>query len=200
MDPNAQVKKDEPEEVPPVTLEWMKKITNKFKTQVRMQAEPVDELKEIVGLMKRVLESPDATFGNDGAGDFYKSEFFFKDMIDGLCTPLCTSVKTKFNKPEFADLIRQLPHLLAEILARNLDNVELLDSMKTVFDVKSKLYQNHELSEENAILSLTTDHLTNDEKTWRTSGEIGTQLDAVKIDPETKSKCWSQAKIKEKIG
>jgi hypothetical protein len=190
------VKKDEPEEVPPVTLEWMKKITNKYKTQVRMQAEPVDELKEIVGLMKRVLESKDATFGDD----FYKSEFFYKDVIDGLCTPLSTSVKTKFTKPEFADLIRQLPHLLAEILAKNLDNAELLDSIKSFFDVKSKLFQNHELSEENAILSLTTDHLTDDEKSWRTITEVGTKLDAVKIDPENKIKCWSQATITEKIG
>lgn len=162
-----------------------------------MQAEPVDELREIVGLMKRVLKDKDATFGDD----FYTSEFFYKDVIDGLCTPLNTSVKSKFNKPEFADLIRQLPHLLAEILARNLEHAELLDSIKCVFDPKNKLYQNHELSEENAILKMTTDHLTEDEKAWRTGMEVGTKLDAVKIDPENKVvKCWSQASVVEKIG
>lgn len=146
--------------------------------------------------MKRVIETKDEPFEDD----FYRSSFFHKDMIEGLCAPLAASVKTKFNKPEFADLIRQLPDLWAQILIQNLDNVDLLDSIKSVFDVKSKLYQNHELSEENAILSLTTDHLTEGEKAWRGSTEVGTQLDAVKIDPESKVKCWSQATITEKIG
>jgi len=42
--------------------------------------------------------------------------------------------------------------------------------------------------------------LTDDEKSWRTITDVGTLLDAVKIDPENKIKCWSQATITEKIG
>jgi len=86
--------------------------------------------------------------------------------------------------------------LLSSILVKNIDNAELFDSMRWIFDHKCRLYQHHCLSEENAIL-IDNSHsqMPDDERSWRESLKVGDLVDAVKIDPEQKVKCWMKAQI-----
>jgi len=49
-----------------------------------------------------------------------------------------------------------VPRLLAGVLTANICDPELVESMKCLFDHKSRLYEYHCLSEENAILMAST--------------------------------------------
>ena len=49
-----------------------------------------------------------------------------------------------------------MPRLLAGVLTANICDPELVESMKCFFDHKSRLYEYHCLSEENAILMAST--------------------------------------------
>lgn len=61
--------------------------------------------------------------------------------MDGFTTSYAKLIRTnKFSKDEFTVLIKKIPSLLAGILVANLDNAELLDNMRCIFDHKSRLF------------------------------------------------------------
>lgn len=62
-------------------------------------------------------------------------------------------IKINLNKEEFKALLPKVPRLLARLLYDNVDNLELLDGMKAIFDHKSRIYKHHHLSPENSILT-----------------------------------------------
>jgi len=104
-------------------------------------------------------------------------------------------IKINLNKEEFKALLPKVPRLLARLLYDNVDNLELLDGMKAIFDHNSRLYQHHHLSPENSILTQSPaahEHLTEEERAWRASLKEGSELEAIKIDPELKCKCWAR--------
>jgi hypothetical protein len=72
-------------------------------------------------------------------GDVAKRNFFFKEMLSGLTSTLTKVVRTKV-KPQFSDLMRELPVPLAHILANNIYDAEVLDAMAPMFDYSCKLY------------------------------------------------------------
>ena len=127
-------------------------------------------------------------------------QYFFGDGLQGFVKALCTQSKsTRFAKDEFRDLVKQLPLVIASLLVANLDNVDLVDGYKCVFDHKSKLYQSHILSEENAILiDNSGDRLAEEDREWRSKIDVGTELDAIKIDPDHGAKCWSRCSVRAK--
>ena len=103
-------------------------------------------------------------------------------------------IKSALNKEEFRAMIASLPPLLARLLYNNIDNMELHDSLACVFDHKSRIYQNHFQSTENAILTQSAaakESLSDEERTWRESLKEGSQIEAIKIDPALQCKCWA---------
>lgn len=68
------------------------------------------------------------------ADDPSKSAYFFKEFVPGLAKALAQAIKIKLNNPEFTELIRQVMPLLAVVLAANLDNLDLLEGTKCIFD------------------------------------------------------------------
>lgn len=116
----------------------------------------------------------------------------------GFTQTLAQFIKISLTKPEFLKTVKRLPHLLSSILAKNMENSELFDSMRWVFDHKCRLYQHHCLSEENAILiDNSQSQMPDEERQWREGLLVGDYIDAVKIDPEQKIKCWMKAQIQE---
>jgi len=91
-------------------------------------------------------------------------------------------------------MLGRLPPLLARLLYNNLDKLDAHDSLKSIFDHKSRLYQNHYQSTENAILTQSQaakEHLSDEERSWRESLKEGSQIEAIKIDPALQCKCWA---------
>lgn len=73
--------------------------------------------------------------------------------------------------------------------------------MKHVFDHKSRIYQYHCISEENAILlSNSADSFDEEERKWRASLKEGDSVDCLKIDSEQKATCWAKGTVKEREG
>ena len=91
-------------------------------------------------------------------------------------------------------MVNKLPELMAKLLLDNCENFELWNSLKCMFDLKAKLYQNHMLSEENAILFLkSTVQIDIGDKKWRDDLKVGSLIDCVKIEPMLETKCWGHA-------
>jgi hypothetical protein len=98
---------------------------------------------------------------------------------------LAQLIKIKLTKPEFTDLLKQIPDLLAKILVANIDNAEAVDSLKFFFDNKSRVFQYHMLADENAILVENSfDAMTEEDRLWREALQAGDRIDALKIDSE----------------
>ena len=88
--------------------------------------------------------------------------------MSGFATTIGRLIKIKINDKNFEEKIREIPKHVAAILASNINNAELWDSVKCMFDHKLRLYQYHNLCEINAnILNGSADHLSQDEKDWR---------------------------------
>lgn len=176
-----------------VTLPQMKDLLSSFKAKMRVQQEPCTELDKILTLLKHVRDDKEQILG----GHPEMADYFFKDFVSGVARTLAQQIKIKVTKPEFLVQVRQLPSLLAGILVASLDNMELCDGLACMFDPKSRLYQYHCLSEENAILMDNPEaQLPAEEREWRRALEVGAKLDALKVDPEQKVTCWSQATLK----
>ena len=79
--------------------------------------------------------------------------FFFKEWLEGVLKTLATLIKISLNKDEFRVMIPQIPPLVAEILYNNIDKKDVHEAVACIFDFKSRLYQYHYLSSENAILT-----------------------------------------------
>jgi len=119
-----------------VTLQEMKDKIGPCKGKLRTQQEPVDELRWIVTLLKEVVADQQGVFGDKDA----MRDYFIKDGLQGFAKALTTQSKqARFVKDEFTDLVKQVPALLASILVANLDNVDLVDGMKCIFDHQSRL-------------------------------------------------------------
>ena len=67
-------------------------------------------------------------------------EYFFKDFIGNFSTTITKLIKLKIDKAEFLNLLKKIPALLASILAQNIGELELVNSLRCVFDPKSRLY------------------------------------------------------------
>jgi hypothetical protein len=170
----------------------MKDVNASFKAKMRLQQEPYDELKLIRNILRESSENQDGLNADDPS----KRAYFFKEFIPGLAKTLAQVIKIKVNNHEFTELIRQVMPLLAVNLAANLDNLDLLEGTKCIFDHKSRLYQYHALSEENAILLVNSfDRLSVEEREWRQTVQVGAQLDAIKVDPDSKVKCWAKCTV-----
>lgn len=113
-----------------------------------MQKEPIEELYKIIILLNEVKVNQSAVF--DGKDEV--KEYFFKDFIGNFSTTITKLIKLKIDKAEFLNLVKRVPGLLASILAKNIGEIELINSLRCVFDPKSRLYQHHCLAEANAIL------------------------------------------------
>jgi hypothetical protein len=174
----------------------MKAMMLAFKSKMRLQQEPVAELTKIIALLEQVKDHQDAVLGgSDGV-----SKYFFKDFMDGFATTLAKLLKTKITKQDFTELMKKVPRLLAAILAANLEDVELLDNMRCIFNHKSRLYQHHCLEEENAILVANQKaYMPKEETAWREAIKEGSKLDAIKVDPEHKVRTWSRCTVKTKV-
>lgn len=109
-------------------------------------------------------------------------------------------IKIKVNNHSYLELVRRIVLLIAHIAANNIGEAELLDSIKYLFDHQSRIHKYHFLTEENAILQQTSpDAYTDEERKWRESLEVGSELDAIKIDPNQKlPKIWSKCVVKSK--
>jgi len=168
-------------------------MTTKFKAQLRLQQEPLDHLTKIIELLENVDQDSEAVLGDCEE----KRTYFFKELM-GFTQSLAQFIKISLTKPGFLKTVKRLPNLLSSILVKNIENSELFDSMRWVFDHKCRLYQHHCLSEENAILiDNSQSQMPDEEKQWRESLLAGDSIDAVKIDPEQKIKCWMKAQIQE---
>lgn len=126
------------------------------------------------------------------------AEFFFKDFLSGLAKTLAQLIKITLAKEEFRVMLGTVPPLLAHILFNNLDNMDVHDSLKCIFDHKSRLYQYHYQSNENSILTQSQavkENLSEEERSWRESLKEGSQLEAIKVDPGLKCKCWATCTV-----
>lgn len=121
-------------------------------------------------------------------------EHFFKAFLTVVLKALTSLIKSVLTKEEFREMVGRVPGLLARVLFNNLGNVELHDSLKCIFDHKSRLYQNHFQSAENAILTQSSalrEALSEEERSWREALKEGSQIEALKVDPDLQCKCWA---------
>jgi predicted nucleotidyltransferase len=68
------------------------------------------------------------------------AEFFFKDFMNGFVTTLGRLIKIKINDKKFEDILRDVPKIIASILASNIGNADLWESVKCLFDHKTRIY------------------------------------------------------------
>lgn len=126
--------------------------------------------------------------------------WFLKDGVEGVSKTLAQLIKIKVNNYAYLELVSKIVLLMAQVAAQNTAEPELFDSIKFLFDHQSRIYKYHFLTEENAIL-LQIDPATYsaEERAWRESLEVGSELDAIKIDPNQKfQKVWSRCQVKSK--
>lgn len=125
-----------------------------------------------------------------------------KDGAEGVSKTLSQLIKIKVNNYSYLEMVGRIVVLMAHIAAQNTADPDLFDSIKYLFDHQSRIYKYHFLTEENAIL-LQIDPATYspEERAWREALEAGSELDAVKIDPNQKfQKVWSRCQVKSKKG
>jgi hypothetical protein len=167
-----------------------------FKSKMRLSNEPKEQLAEVITILENVALNQEILSPED---EPKLCEYFFDDFMGIFSDSLVKHCKTDLKNQGFKDLLPKLPPLLAKILAANATDVDLVDSMKCIFDHKAKLYQHQFLSDENAILKQgSLEEMSKEEKEWRQALEVGSKLDALKIDPEQKVKCWGPATVKSK--
>ena len=135
-DPAA--KSTNPEEAPQykVTLQEMKDMGNQFRSKMRMQQEPRKELGQIITVLEQVAANQETIFADNQA----LSDYFFKEFISCVTKSLTQLIKIKLNNSEFLEQVALVPGPLARILAANVNNMELIDGIKCIFDHKSRLY------------------------------------------------------------
>ena len=157
---------------------------------MRLQREPVEELRKVLETVDAVTKNQAQLF--EGKPD--AEAYFFKAFLSGLTKALATLTKITLTKEEFRLMLGTVPPLLARLLFNNLENVDAHESLNCIFDHKSRLYQYHYLSSENAILTqgqAAKENLSDEDRSWRESLREGSQLEAIKIDPGLKCKCWA---------
>lgn len=81
-----------------INLQKMKDMLNQFKSQMRLQQEPIKELSRIIAFLKEVISNQEDVLSIEG-------DFFFKDFLSGFAQSLAQLIKIKLTKPEFAALI-----------------------------------------------------------------------------------------------
>ena len=116
---------------------------------MRLQQEPVKELQNIIDTLSAVAKHQEVVFKDKADLE----TFFFKEWLEGVLKTLATLIKISLNKDEFRVMIPQIPPLVAEILYNNIDKKDVHEAVACIFDFKSRLYQYHYLSSENAILT-----------------------------------------------
>lgn len=161
---------------------------------MRLQQEPVEELRAVLDTIEAVNKDQAQLF--EDKPDV--ARFFFKDFLSGLTKPLAQNVKVTLAKEEFRLMLGTVPPLLARLLFNNLDNSQAHESLEPIFDHKSRLYQYHYQSTENSILTQSQaakESLSDEERSWRESLKEGSQLEAIKIDPGLKCKCWATCTV-----
>lgn len=98
-------------------------------------------------------------------------------------------------------MVRQISQALPYIAITNLKSAELVDSIKFMFDHSTRLHKYHFLTEENAILKVVNpESYSEEERAWREALDVGSELDAVKLDPSDHlGKMWSKCIVKSKF-
>jgi hypothetical protein len=140
-----------------------------------------------------VNKDQESVFAEKGA----LRNYFFKDFVGGFTSTLALQIKLTVKNEEFTKLLTEVPDVLAQLLSNNIEDAELLDGMKCIFDHESRIYKFHCLAEIGTKTK--TEELPAEpsevDKGWRQTIDIGDVLDAVKTDPEQKIKCWARAKV-----
>ena len=128
-------------------------------------------LEQVIEIFKHVnkVGAAKAFEGKEAVATFYVETF-----APQVVRVLVQSVKAKLNGKKFGALLPQLPPLIAKVLYDHCDNLELWSGMKTLFDPKSRIYQYHCLSEENAVLLETCSaSFSDEERKWRDQLDVG---------------------------
>lgn len=93
-------------------------------------------------------------------------------------------------------MVHMMPQMMAKLLVDNIENFELWNALKCMFDIKSKMYQNHALGEVNSILFTNSNVPYNDDEgNWRNELKEGSLVDCVKIEPMMEIRCWARAVV-----
>ena len=178
-----------PAKVLDLTEESLKDLKTKFKSKMSLSQEPLDEFKRIIEILQAVAQSQAEVFRDKPELE----AFFFKEWLEAVVFALATLIKTNLTNEQFRVSLQEVPPLIAQILLNNLTNIYAHKALASAFDVKSKIYQNHYLSEENAILAQTKkpeESLSVEDKEWRDALKEGDGIEAIKVDPGLKCKCW----------
>ena len=92
--------------------------------------------------------------------------------------------------------------LLAGIAVKEIgrDNSDMADAMRYLFDPSAPLHQNLFQSDEKNIIEIQYDpnvaeRLPEEERLWRKSLQVGSQVDALKIDFDRNIKVWAKAYV-----
>ena len=132
---------------------------------MRLQQEPTDLFEQSLEIFRFVNKV--------GAIKAFESKeavatFFFEEFTPQVVRVIVLNVRAKLNSKKFESMLLQLPPLVAKILYDHCDNLELWSGLKSLFDPKSRLYQFHHLSEENAVLLETcAASFSDEERKWR---------------------------------
>jgi hypothetical protein len=175
----------------------MEAMTKAFKGKLKLQQEPVAETQKLITLLEQAVVNQEALFaGNEAA-----SKYFLKEVVPGFARTLALNIKIAAKNQEFLGLVRRVPTILAHLLAQNIADAELWDGVSKFFDHKVRIFTYHFLAEENQILQQSKgDLFTPEERAWREKLEVGSEIDALKLDQDGKRSMWSKATIKEVRG
>lgn len=89
-----------------------------------------------------------------------------------------------------------MPPIIAKLIADNIDNLEVWESLRNCFDPKARIYANHGRSEENAVfLDQASAAFDAEEVKWRDNLKVGDDVDAIKLEKVPECRCWARGKI-----
>jgi hypothetical protein len=134
-------------------------------SKVRLQQEPIELFEQSLEIFRFVnkVGAVKAFEGKEAV-----ATYFFEQFTPQVVRAVVQNIRAKLNSKKFEAMLLQLPPVVAKILYDHCDNLELWSGLRCLFDPKSRVYQFHHLSEENAVLLETCSaSFTDEERKWR---------------------------------
>ncbi|CDW89068.1 ubiquitin carboxyl-terminal hydrolase family protein [Stylonychia lemnae] len=157
---------------------------------------PIEYMDDILELLKYINnENPD--YPNSDP-DFKK--FFFGQFLSEICKAFAKFREFRDQEDDHQRVVYAIVMELCDMFSIQIDkdNLEMSDAMKNLFDMTNNIHLHLFQSEESITATsdpTIIDKLSLEEKNWRQSLQIGSKVDAVKIDYEFNLKMWAKGEI-----
>jgi hypothetical protein len=174
------------EETPKTWEEELEAAKNNYmivKNTIDHREEPLEVLKDLSDFIEKVVADPTSIEEPEDV-----KEFFYKECTYNLLKRLN---KERSADPKYLDVIADVMKQFTRLFTKNIEEQDLAEQMKFVFDANCMLHSYHYEDAESELKIIEQKK----KEEWRHKLEIGQRVDVMKGDE--KHKCWGIGKVSE---